>query len=33
MILLSSKCHVYFMTNYDLAQLAGLLNIKVHVTL
>ena len=28
MILWSSKCHVYFMTNYDLAQLAGLLNIK-----
>ena len=28
MILWSSKCHVYFMTNYDLVQLAGLLNIK-----
>ena len=27
-VLWSSKCHVYFMTNYDLVQLAGLLNIK-----
>ena len=24
MILWSSKCHVYFMTNYDLVQLAHL---------
>ena len=28
MVLWSSKCHVYFMTNYDLVQPAGLLNIR-----